>query len=70
METNIHIEPGRRGQERYPRHVGDNACWLDQTCLSCGRFLDLDDTDDGCCPHCGAELPPAADDPAFDPPAR
>jgi predicted RNA-binding Zn-ribbon protein involved in translation (DUF1610 family) len=41
--------------------MGDNACWLDQTCLSCGRFLDLAEVEDGRCPHCGAELPPPAD---------
>jgi rubrerythrin len=35
--------------------VGDDACWLDRTCLACGRFLDADHADDERCPHCGAE---------------
>lgn len=41
--------------ERYPRSVGDDACWLNQTCLSCGRFLDDDVAAAARCPHCGAE---------------
>jgi len=40
---------------RYRPGVGDDACWLDRTCLSCGRFLDTDEVDGERCPHCGAE---------------
>ena len=50
-----------RAVARYRRGMGDNACWLDQTCLACGRFLDLDEVEGGRCPHCAAELPPPAD---------
>jgi hypothetical protein len=46
--------------------MGDDACWLDRTCLSCGRFLDLDDVEDSRCPHCGADLPPPGDGTAID----
>jgi predicted Zn-ribbon and HTH transcriptional regulator len=35
--------------------MGDDACWLNQTCLSCGRFLDREEVDATRCPHCGAE---------------
>jgi predicted RNA-binding Zn-ribbon protein involved in translation (DUF1610 family) len=35
--------------------VGDDACWLNQTCLSCGRFLEGEDAAETRCPHCGAE---------------
>jgi len=44
--------------------MGDDACWLDRTCLSCGRFVDLDEAQDRRCPHCGADLPAPADDEA------
>jgi rRNA maturation endonuclease Nob1 len=36
--------------------MGDPACWLEQTCLGCGRFLDADQREGDRCPHCGAEL--------------
>lgn len=35
--------------------MGDDACWLSQTCLSCGRFIDAEVADPTRCPHCGAE---------------
>lgn len=36
--------------------MGDAACFLDATCLSCGRFIDSSELDDEThCPHCGAE---------------
>lgn len=38
--------------------MGDPACFLDATCLSCGRFLDTSELDDEHCPHCGVDLPP------------
>jgi predicted RNA-binding Zn-ribbon protein involved in translation (DUF1610 family) len=37
--------------------MGDSACWLDRTCLECGRFIDDEDAADHKCPHCGADLP-------------
>lgn len=43
--------------------MGDPVCWLSSTCLACGRFVDAEEAD-GICPHCGAELPPSADDEA------
>jgi predicted RNA-binding Zn-ribbon protein involved in translation (DUF1610 family) len=42
--------------------MGDDACWLDRTCLSCGRFLESGE-DDVTCPHCGAERVVATEDP-------
>lgn len=43
--------------------MGDPACWLSSTCLSCGRFVDAELVDDdNTCPHCGAELPPPVDE--------
>lgn len=40
---------------RYGRSMGDDACWMDRTCLACGRFLESDHVNDERCPHCGAE---------------
>lgn len=34
--------------------MSDDACWLDRTCLSCGRFLETGH-DRPTCLHCGAE---------------
>ena len=37
--------------------MGDPACFLDSTCLTCGRFLDSTELEDpSACPHCGSEL--------------
>jgi hypothetical protein len=36
--------------------MGDPACFLDRTCLSCGRFLEDSMVTDSRCPHCGAPL--------------
>ena len=37
--------------------MGDPACFLDRTCLTCGRFLDSTELEDRTtCPHCGTEL--------------
>jgi|FLYL01.1.fsa_nt_gi hypothetical protein len=33
--------------------MGDPACFLSATCLSCGRFIGDEDADDELCPHCG-----------------
>jgi hypothetical protein len=41
--------------------MGDDACWLDRTCLACGRFLDPVHLDDPRCPHCGEERITAVD---------
>jgi predicted RNA-binding Zn-ribbon protein involved in translation (DUF1610 family) len=48
--------------------MGDDACWLDRVCMSCGRFLEADHVDDLTCPHCGAEhaVAPASADPPGD----
>ena len=54
----------------YRGAVGDDACWLDRTCLSCGRFLDADEAESDACPHCGTDRivkvdpPPEARDPS------
>jgi len=45
----------RSSRTRYREGMGDDACWLDRTCLSCGRFLEADHVDDRSCPHCGAD---------------
>lgn len=34
--------------------MGDPVCWLSETCLACGRFLE--EPTDGRCPHCGHPL--------------
>ncbi len=31
--------------------MGDPVCWLNRTCLSCGRFVEEEDFD--VCPVCG-----------------
>jgi DNA-directed RNA polymerase subunit RPC12/RpoP len=36
--------------------MGDPACFLDATCLTCGRFLDSAELEEPHCPHCGSEL--------------
>lgn len=36
--------------------MGDPACFLDATCLSCGRFVETRDGDDPTCPYCGGPL--------------
>lgn len=33
--------------------MGERACFLDATCLSCGMFLEGDDVDAAACPRCG-----------------
>lgn len=33
--------------------MGERACFLDATCLTCGRFLEGVDADGQECPHCG-----------------
>jgi rRNA maturation endonuclease Nob1 len=38
--------------------MGEPACFLDATCLGCGRFLDTVELEGDTCPHCGAELAP------------
>ena len=35
--------------------MGDDACHLSGTCLSCGRFLDAPSAA-GLCPHCGSSI--------------
>jgi catechol 2,3-dioxygenase-like lactoylglutathione lyase family enzyme len=44
--------------------MGDDACHLSGTCLSCGRFLDVARPTTDRCPHCGAgpDGAPAATD--------
>ncbi len=46
--------------------MGDPACFLSDTCVSCGRYLD--DTDERYCLHCGESLvgPTPVDNPAAD----
>jgi len=37
--------------------MGDPACFLDATCLSCGRFVEVVDAGDRpTCPHCGGRI--------------
>lgn len=63
-ERRVRLPRARRG---IVRCMGDDACWLDQTCLSCGRFLEAAHADDTRCPHCGAERVIAAPPPAAAP---
>ncbi len=50
--------------------MGDPACWLHATCFSCGRVLEANDaadaerSDQGRCPHFGAEATPSRQHPA------
>jgi predicted RNA-binding Zn-ribbon protein involved in translation (DUF1610 family) len=44
--------------------MGEGACFLDATCLSCGRFLDTTEIEGDHCPHCGADRDQRAARPA------
>jgi hypothetical protein len=36
--------------------MGDPACFLSSTCITCGRMLEPGAADADRCPHCGAPL--------------
>ena len=45
--------------------MGDPACFLAETCLDCGRFVE--GAADDICPHCGADLSGSGDHAALRP---